>query len=155
MDILPKVDDSQKLLKSENIGNRSKFAAIKKTEGQMKKLSIALIASAALLTACGDRYSDPAPMPLDPISQQLVGKKLTSTGMVLQLQEFNKMAGRAGPNGDVLIDGAWEIRQGKFCRTITAPAQMIGTECQDISIDGDTATLVGRDGPTTFIIEDS
>jgi len=121
----------------------------------MKKLSIALIASATMLAACGDRYSDPAPMPLDPISQQLVGKKLTSTGMVLQLQEFNKMAGRAGPNGDVLIDGAWEIRQGKFCRTITAPAQMIGTECQNISIDGDTATLTGRDGPTTFIIEDS
>ena len=64
----------------------------------MKKLSIALIASATMLAACGDRYSDPAPMPLDPISQQLVGKKLTSTGMVLQLQEFNKMAGRAGPN---------------------------------------------------------
>lgn len=121
----------------------------------MKNLSIALVACCSLLAACGDRYSDPAPMPLDPISQQLVGKKLTSTGMVLQLQEFNKMAGRAGPNGDVLIDGAWEIRQGKFCRTITAPAQMIGTECQDISIEGDTATLVGRDGPTTFIIEDS
>lgn len=121
----------------------------------MKNLSIVLVACGSLLTACGDRYSDPAPMPLDPISQQLVGKKLTSTGMILQLQEGNSMVGSAGPNGDVKIDGAWQIREGQFCRTITAPTQMAGTECQDISIDGETATLMGRDGPTTFIIEDS
>ena len=68
---------------------------------------------------------------------------------------MEKVIGKQVVYGDVLIDGAWEIRQGKFCRTITAPAQMIGTECQNISIDGDTATLTGRDGPTTFIIEDS
>lgn len=121
----------------------------------MKKLSIALIASVTMLAACGDRYSEPAAMPLDPISQQLVGKRLTSTGMTLQLQEGNRMAGRAGPSKDIRIDGAWQIREGKFCRTITEPAQMIGTECQDISIEGETATLSGRDGPTTFIIEDS
>lgn len=121
----------------------------------MKNLSIALVACCALLAACGDRSSGPAPMPLDPVSQQLVGKKLTSTGMVLQLQEGNRMVGSAGPSGNVKIDGAWEIREGRFCRTISAPAQMAGTECEDISIDGDTATLVGRDGPTTFIIEDS
>ncbi len=121
----------------------------------MKKLSLSLVACCSMLAACGDSYSDPAPMPLDPVSQQLVGKRLTSTGMTLQLQEFNKMTGRAGPSGNVLIDGAWQIREGRFCRTITAPAQMAGTECQDISIDGNTATLAGRDGPTTFIIEDS
>ncbi len=94
-------------------------------------------------------------MPSDPITQQLVGKRLSSTGMTLQLQEGNRMVGSAGPSGNVKIDGAWEIRDGRFCRTITAPAQMVGTECQDISIEGETATLVGRDGPTTFIIEDS
>ena len=121
----------------------------------MKKLSIIFAASAALLTACGDRTPAPAPMPLDPISQQLVGKRLSSTGMILQLQEGNRMAGRAGPSGDVLIDGAWQIREGRFCRTITAPSQMAGTECGDISVDGNTATIAGRDGPTTFIIEDS
>ncbi|MEP1354484.1 MAG: hypothetical protein ABJX32_16585 [Tateyamaria sp.] len=121
----------------------------------MKKLSIVLFASTAMLAACGDGYSDPASIPLDPISQQLVGKRLVSTGMTLHLQEGNRMAGRAGPSGDVNIDGAWQIREGKFCRTISEPVQMVGTECQDISIDGETATLVGRDGPTTFIIEDS
>lgn len=121
----------------------------------MKKLLIASIASATLLAACGDTMTSSAPDSMDPITAQLVGKRLTSTGMTLQLQEGNRMAGRAGPNGDVLLDGFWEIREGQFCRTVTAPAQMAGTECQDITIDGETATLVGRDGPTTFIIEDS
>ncbi len=121
----------------------------------MKKLLIASIASASMLAACGDTMSTSAPMASDPITEQLVGKRLTSTGMILQLQEGNRMAGRAGPSGNVLIDGAWEIREGRFCRTITAPAQMVGTECQQITLDGETATLVGRDGPTTFIIEDS
>jgi hypothetical protein len=121
----------------------------------MKNLSITLVACCSILAACGDSYSTPSPMPSDPISQQLVGKRLTSTGMTLHLQEGNRMVGSAGPSGNVKIAGAWEIRDGRFCRTIKAPAQMVGTECQDISIEGETATLVGRDGPTTFIIEDS
>lgn len=123
----------------------------------MKKLFVATIASASMLAACGDTMSTSAPATetMDPITAQLVGKRLTSTGMTMQLQEGNRMAGRAGPSGNVLIDGAWEIRDGDFCRTITAPAQMAGTECQAITIDGETATLQGRDGPTTFIIADS
>ena len=120
----------------------------------MKKLSIVLVSSAVLLAACG--YRTPTPTaPQDPITQALVGKTLTSPGSKIQLQEFNKMVGTAGPNGNEIIDGAWEIRNGEFCRTLTSPAQLAGTECQDITIDGDTATIVGRNGPVTYIIADS
>ncbi|MGA9434656.1 MAG: hypothetical protein WBV62_10525 [Roseobacter sp.] len=65
------------------------------------------------------------------------------------------MVGAAGPNGNEITDGAWEIRNGKCCCTLTTPAQLAGTECQDITIDGETATIVGRNGPVNYIIADS
>ena len=122
----------------------------------MKQIAAALFASAVVLSACGGGSPEPAPMPADPITQQLVGKTLTGTGLKMQLQEGNRMVGRAGVGtSTVPIDGAWEIREGRFCRTLSAPSQLAGTECQDISIEGETATIAGRNGPTTFIISDS
>ena len=120
----------------------------------MKRFSVVLCASVLALTACSQ--SDPVPQTSqDPITEQLVGKRLVGPGLTLRLLEGNQLAGRAGTGNQVSIDGAWEIREGRFCRTISQPSQLAGTECQDITIDGETATLVGRDGPQTFIIEDN
>lgn len=118
----------------------------------MKYATIIAATSAALLVACGQSEPEVA---ADPITQALVGKTLTSGAAVIQLQEFNKMVGRAGPNGDVLLDGAWEIREGQFCRTLTQPPQLAGTECQDVTLDGDTVTFATSRGDQTYIIADS
>lgn len=122
----------------------------------MKTITAALIASAVVLSACGGSNSAPPPAPSDPITQQLVGKVLQGTDLTLRLQEGNRLAGSAGSGtATVPIDGAWEIRDGRFCRTLSAPSQLAGTECQDIVIEGETATLQTRNGPRTFIISDS
>ena len=121
----------------------------------MKILGIALVAASVVLVGCGDRISDPVAMPNDPLTQQLVGKTLTNQSTRLQLQEGNMMNGRTGPNNEVIIDGAWQIREGRFCRTLTSPAQLAGTECQDVNIDGDTVTFDTSTGPQTYIISDS
>ena len=121
----------------------------------MKTITSALIASAVLLAACADSTPTPPPTPTDPVTAALVGKTLTSGSAKLQLQEGNKMVGRAGPNGDVPIAGAWEIRDGKFCRTLTSPPQLAGTECQGVVIDGETATFSTPRGVQRYIIADS
>jgi hypothetical protein len=121
----------------------------------MKSFGIAVFSASLLLAGCGNSIPDPAPMPLDPLTQQLVGKTLTNESTKVQLQEFNKLSGRTGPNSDIVIDGAWQVRRGQFCRTITAPEQIAGTECQDVVIDGQTATFKTSRGDQTFIISDS
>lgn len=95
-------------------------------------------------------------MPADVLTQQLVNKTLTSTGSTISLLEGNRLIGRAGPgNQSVNIAGAWQIREGRFCRTLTEPSQLAGTECQDISIDGDSVTIDGVNGPVTYIMSDT
>lgn len=120
----------------------------------MKKIAAALFASAVVLSACGGT-PEPAPMPADPLTQQLVGKTLTNQNTKIQLQEFNRMIGRSGPAGDVIIDGFWEVREGRFCRTLTLPEQIAGTECQDVTIEGETATFQTSSGPVSYILADS
>ncbi len=120
----------------------------------MFRTTIALVAAAGLLAACGGTTSAP-PAPSDPVTQALVGKTLTSGNAKITLQEYNKMVGVGGPFGAVPIDGAWEIRDGQFCRTLTAPPQLAGTECQDVVIEGDTVTFTTSRGAQTYIIADS
>lgn len=123
----------------------------------MKKfgLVVILVSSTALLAGCSDGISDPVDMPNDPLTQQLVGKTLTNQSTKIQLQEGNMMTGRTGPSNEVAIDGTWQIREGRFCRTLTSPPQLAGTECQDISIDGDTVTFDTPRGQQTYIISES
>jgi hypothetical protein len=121
----------------------------------MKKLFIGLAAAGSLLAACDTMAPTPASSGAqDPITAALVNKTLRSTNTTLRTNEGNRLRGLSGPSGTIPISGAWEIRNGQFCRTLTDPPQMAGTECNDITIDGETATISGPRGTETYIISD-
>lgn len=49
--------------------------------------------------------------------------------------------------------GAWTVRNEQFCRTITQPARVAGTECQDVVFNDDgTITIDGVNGPVTWAL---
>lgn len=46
------------------------------------------------------------------------------------------------------VSGTWEIADGQFCRTLTAPAQAAGSECQTVVVNGNTLTFTSPTGRT-------
>jgi hypothetical protein len=49
--------------------------------------------------------------------------------------------------------GAWTVRNERFCRTITQPARLVGTECQDVTFNDDgSMTIDGVNGPVTWTL---
>ena len=44
------------------------------------------------------------------------------------------------------VSGTWEVKDGKWCRTIKEPARLAGSACQAATIKGDTLTLTVKDG---------
>lgn len=51
------------------------------------------------------------------------------------------------------FEGAWDIRDGKWCRTIKEPASFAGTECQAITLGDSVITITGRNGPVDWQIK--
>ena len=75
----------------------------------------------------------------------LVGQPLTSVenpNLVVTLNQDRTVSGSG-------IEGVWEERNGQYCRTITAPAQLAGTECQSVTVNGSQVTFDNRSGRTS------
>lgn len=73
-----------------------------------------------------------ASMTIDPITQAISGKRLVAPrGDFIDVGADGRVTGMVGPDQSVALSGIWEIRNGQWCRTLTAPASLAGTACQD------------------------
>ncbi|MEM9212532.1 MAG: hypothetical protein AAGA63_13700 [Pseudomonadota bacterium] len=61
----------------------------------------------------------------------ILGKKLYGDDLVLTVKKNGKITGKW--KGDTL-KGAWEIRDGDFCRTMSVNGQELGTSCQAVQL---------------------
>ncbi|MBT8152501.1 hypothetical protein KMP13_01030 [Epibacterium ulvae] len=89
----------------------------------------------------------------DAAKAAVAGKTITSGKAVLKVRKNGRLTGKVGPNGDVTFEGAWDIRNGKWCRTITEPASFAGTECQAMTLGDGVITISGRNGPVDWQIK--
>jgi hypothetical protein len=84
------------------------------------------------------------------LTSALSGRTLVNDVGTITLGADGRMTGavRGAP-----FAGAWVERNGQFCRTITQPARLVGTECQDVTFNGDgTITIDGVNGPVTWTL---
>jgi hypothetical protein len=90
---------------------------------------------------------------VDPLTAAVSGKTLVSEGGEFQVGSNGALSGAIGPNRDTAVAGAWAIRDGQWCRTLTEPARLAGTACQAMTLNGDgTVTIDGVNGPVVYAI---
>ena len=58
-----------------------------------------------------------------------------------------------GSSGSTKFKGAWTIRDGSWCRTITEPKEAAGTLCQQTVLGNGTITITGGNGPDVWQIK--
>ena len=112
----------------------------------MKHFVLAVVAGLSL-TACQTTTSDTAGQgAAAPAWLSLVGRNLVSvddTAVTVVLRSDGTMGGSEN------IEGSWQERGGKFCRTVTKPARFAGTECQNVTLSGNRATFRSPSGRTS------
>lgn len=116
------------------------------------KTQILIAASTAIFLSACQMGTTGAGATVDPLDTALRGKTLTNGGSTVLLGQDGTMSGMVGPKGDTVLEGAWTVRNGQYCRTVVEPAQIAGTECQDVTIDGNMATFRGPRGESTWMI---
>lgn len=110
---------------------------------KMRKQSFALIVGTGLaLTACGDMIASESEM--DPITRAVSGQTLIQGENVINTNADGTMTGTTA-GGDE-IRGAWAVRNGQWCRTLTLPARLAGTACQDVELGDGEITFTAADG---------
>lgn len=73
---------------------------------------------------------------------QLADQTLAKDELRFTLHKDGRLIGNDGTMG------TWEVRDGKYCRTITVPEKWKGTECQEVKIDGTQYTFISPTGRT-------
>lgn len=101
------------------------------------------IAGLATLGAC-------APPP-DPLVAPFVGRVLVSEGAEITVNADGTLSGTVGVNNPQALTGNWAVRDGDWCRTITAPERLAGTECQTVTLDGDQVSFESASGRTNTL----
>ncbi|MDR9393564.1 hypothetical protein [Roseovarius sp. SYSU LYC5161] len=115
----------------------------------LKYLAYATFAG-VILTGC----MSTAPMEeTDPLQARLSGMTgVHESGTTVTLGEDGSVSGTT-QNGEAII-GLWEVRDGRYCRTLTAPKSLAGSGCQDVEFDGNKAIFTKDDGTSsTFVIQ--
>lgn len=114
----------------------------------MRTVLISAFFAASVLAGCVDSTApaDTA-MATDPLYTALAGQSFSRGDFTIT---FNTNGRLTGENPSVV--GRWEIKDGQFCRTITEPAQIAGSECQNVTIDGDSYTFSGSSGDRTYTL---
>ena len=90
---------------------------------------------------------------MDPLTARLSGQTgVHDSGTTITLHEDGRLSGQ-NPSGDAIV-GVWTVRDGRFCRTITAPDRLAGTNCQDVEFNGNEVTFIRDDNTTsTFVMQ--
>jgi hypothetical protein len=113
----------------------------------LKPYGFTMIA-ATVLSAC---MASPPAQDVDPLTDQLSGKTgVHGSGTTITLQEDGRITGRTG-QGEA-INGVWEVRNGRYCRTLTTPESLAGTSCQEVVFDGNEATFIREDGTSSVFV---
>lgn len=108
----------------------------------------ALVAAGFILIACTETTTAPT----DPITARLAGNTLFNDNLRFTTNEDGSLVGTTA--GGENIAGTWAVRDGKWCRTLSEPERLVGSACQDITLNDDgTVTIVGVNGPGTFQFE--
>ncbi|MEE2945121.1 MAG: hypothetical protein VX444_08105 [Pseudomonadota bacterium] len=78
--------------------------------------------------------------------QSILNKKLyvDGQGSFVRVKKNMRIDGKVG-NGRV--KGAWELRDGLFCRTVQVDGYDANTACQKVEISGETITFTTISGP--------
>ncbi len=77
--------------------------------------------------------------------QELSGKTLVAGKSRIVMGADGAMSGKVGAD---TLTGTWMVRDGKLCRTISAPKRMAGSECQTAVLRGNTLQITRADGST-------
>ena len=80
---------------------------------------------------------------MDPITRALAGNSLVLGDSIVNVNADGTLDGTT-PNGE--LRGAWAVRDGRWCRTITLPETNAGTQCQEVELGEGEATLTAADG---------
>lgn len=108
----------------------------------------------SLFTAICVASVTPAIAQDDALKKALSGKSLLAPNAQLKLARNGKLSGAVGKDLKVALEGAWTVRDGKFCRTLELPAHLVGTECQKAVLNADgTVTIDGVRGPVIYQIK--
>lgn len=114
------------------------------------KLSIigSILLTGMILSACESvAESSTADTKNQRLTAALSGKTLVNAKGNIEVGSDGSLRGRN-------VEGTWEVRDGKWCRTLTKPERFAGTACQKVQLDGDTVTFVRGDGTTaTYTIQ--
>lgn len=115
----------------------------------MKNRFMATVVSSVCAAICATALA------ADPITDAISGKTVKDPqGSTIKFARNGGLTGKVGPKQNVALEGAWTIRDGKFCRTLQKPERIAGTACQDITVHGDgTVTIVGTNGPVVWTIQ--
>lgn len=112
-----------------------------------------LIVMFSTVLALGACQANTTATEVDPLTAAVSGKTLVSEGGEFRVGRDGTLTGAVGPNRDTEVTGAWAIRDGQWCRTLTAPARLAGTACQAMTLNGDgTVTIDGVSGPVVYAI---
>ncbi len=106
-------------------------------EAVMKRCIPVLLISLAL-AACkttGENLSESDA----PLYAALAGQTLENRAVSFHLHENGTLSGTG-------VKGTWEVKDGKFCRTLSQPASLAGSDCQAVLFDGDLVTFFRSNG---------
>lgn len=116
----------------------------------MKILLISSLIATTALAGCmdmGAKRSTSAAQAVDPLYTSLAGHTFSRSDFTITFKADGSMVG-ANP----ALTGSWEVRDGQFCRTIVTPARLAGSECQKVTISGDTYTFDGSSGVREYTL---
>lgn len=79
-------------------------------------------------------------------AEQVAGKTLRLKGSVLVIGADGNLSGTTEKGEDVT--GNWSVKNGEWCRTITAPARLANTDCKPATVKNRKLILTQKDGST-------
>lgn len=106
-----------------------------------------LVLAVMAVTACTAQDLGLAPASDDPMYLALAGKTLT-------LKDQPEVQVSLGADGTVsgFAQGRWRVTDGAYCRRLTAPPGMVGTECPVTELRGNEVTFISSTGTSVWTI---
>lgn len=104
------------------------------------KLALLMTVTALLAAGC---MQDQGTTQMDPLTAAVSGKTLVAGETSVYVNPNGTLSGQT-PAGS--IAGTWEVRNGQWCRNLTAPAALANSACQDAQLNGNILTLPNSAG---------
>ncbi|MEM6974016.1 MAG: hypothetical protein AAF577_14545 [Pseudomonadota bacterium] len=122
----------------------------------MKRLLCSVTAALGLAACQTGGTGEAPPTTAVPLTADAVAGRTLSNAEagVFQIGADGSLTGLIGSARDEALVGTWSVADGQWCRTITEPARIAGSACQEATQNDDgTVTIVGRRGPVTYLVE--